>query len=295
MTAQKGSVWIRIRLGALLPLLLLLYVPYQLLYYPRLPVVEWYSVFSEGTVGLFLLLALSLTDKLHEQPRLYWLLLTGFSLLLFSTATDVLDEFVRQPGWITIVFEDLLQLFGYPFVIAALYHWHALNRQWQETLQHQVVTDYLTGALNRRGFIDTLEQELLRSRRYSSPLSLIWFDLDRFKQVNDRYGHHVGDEVLHATARQTEDLIRQVDIFARMGGEEFCILLPETSLEGAVDVAEKLRRAFEQCDCSGEVRITASFGVGEYRPGEDGEQMLKRVDGALYRAKKEGRNRVISE
>jgi diguanylate cyclase (GGDEF)-like protein len=194
-----------------------------------------------------------------------------------------------------MVLEDMLQLFGYPIVVAGLFQWHALNRRWQEQLQQQVVTDYLTGVLNRRGFMDIFEQEVTRSRRYNSPLSLIWFDLDRFKQVNDRYGHHVGDEVLHATARQTEDLLRQVDIFARMGGEEFCILLPETALPGALDVAEKLRQAFEQCDCSGEVGITASFGVGEYRPGEDGEQLLKRVDNALYRAKDEGRNRVVSE
>lgn len=282
-------------IGSLLPLLLIIYIPYQLLTYPKVGSIEWYSVISEGTVTLFVLFALILTEKMNRERQLYMPFLLGFTALLYSGVTDVLDEFIAQPEWVTVLLEDMLQLIGFPLVVFGLFRWSTMNAKLQTELQYQAVTDYLTGALNRRGFMDQFEQEVVRSKRYGSPLSLIWFDLDQFKMVNDRYGHQTGDEVLRLTSKQTKDHIRVVDTLGRMGGEEFCIMMPETRLDGAAEVAEKLRTAFESCECSGDIQITASFGVAEYRPGENPDTLLKRVDDALYRAKHNGRNRIVRE
>jgi diguanylate cyclase (GGDEF)-like protein len=279
-----------IRLGSIFPLLLLIYVPYQLLFYPRIAQVDWYSVFSEGFVALIIMLALILSDKLYQQRFLYRPLIFGFSALLVSGITDLLDEFLLQPIWITTLFEDLPQVLGYPAVVFGLYRWNRYHLQLHEELQQQVITDYLTGILNRRGFMEKFETEIQRSQRYGSALSLIWFDLDKFKEVNDQFGHHVGDEVLRLISKEAAGVIRKVDIFSRMGGEEFCVLMPQTELDGALEVAEKLRRAFEECKCPGGITITASFGVAVHLPGEGPDHFLKRADNALYRSKEEGRN-----
>lgn len=290
MENARKAIWENIRIGSVFPLLLLIYVPYQLLFYPRITQIDWYSVFSEGFVTLIIMLALTLSDKLYEQRFLYWPLIFGFSALLVSGITDLLDEFLLQPVWVTTLFEDLPQILGYPAVVFGLYRWNRHHQQLQEELQQQVITDYLTGILNRRGFMERFEIEIQRSQRYGSALSLIWFDLDKFKEVNDQFGHHVGDEVLRLISQVAEGVIRKVDIFARMGGEEFCVLMPQTNLNGALEVAEKLRHAFEECNCPGGITITASFGVAEHLPGEGADHFLKRADNALYRSKEEGRN-----
>jgi diguanylate cyclase (GGDEF)-like protein len=285
-----------IRRGVSLPylLLLLLYIVYQIVTYPHLKAVEWYSVLSEGFVASLLLVALVLVEKLHTYRRAYWPMLIGFGSLLFSTVTDVLDEFLQQPTAITIVGEDMLQLVGMMAIVIGLYQWSNLNRHLQQRLRQQAITDYLTGCLNRRGFMTSIEHEAKIAARYHNPLTLIWFDLDRFKLINDQYGHYAGDELLRDIARLTRQRLRDADIFARMGGEEFCILMSETPLAGALEVAEKLRAAFANREGS-EIEVTASFGVGELYDGETPEHFLNRVDGALYRAKEKGRNRIEAE
>ncbi len=288
-TARKALLE-DIRIGSVFPLLLLIYVPYQLLFYPRIASVDWYSVFAEGFVALIIAIALTLSDKLHQQRAIYLPLMIGFTSLLVSSITDVLDEFLVQPKWVTTLFEDLPQIIGYPAVVFGLYRWNRYHRVLEEELQFQVITDYLTGILNRRGFMDRFESEIQISQRYGNALSLIWFDLDKFKEVNDQFGHHVGDEVLRLISQEAQKVIRRVDIFSRMGGEEFCVLMPQTKLDGALEVAEKLRSAFEQCKCPGGISITASFGVAEHLPGEGSDHFLKRADNALYRSKEEGRN-----
>lgn len=288
-TARKALLE-NIRLGSVFPLLLLIYVPYQLLLYPRITEIDWYSVFAEGFVTLIIMLALTLSDKLYAQRFIYRPLIFGFSALLVSLITDLLDEFLVQPVWVTTLFEDLPQILGYPAVVFGLYRWNRYHTELHEELQQQVITDYLTGILNRRGFMERFETEIRLSQRYGSSLSLIWFDLDKFKEVNDQFGHHVGDEVLRLISNEAESVIRQVDVFARMGGEEFCVLMPQTKLDGALEVAEKLRHAFENCSCPGDITITASFGVAEHLPGETADYFLKRVDNALYRSKEKGRN-----
>ncbi len=155
--------------------------------------------------------------------------------------------------------------------------------------------DPLTGAYNRRYFKGRMEEEIERAKRTGRPFSLIMFDIDKFKDINDNYGHEVGDLTLKKVARTVKDRIRKSDIFCRWGGEEFLILLPETTLDGAVKLAEDLRERISQIEIPGGERITASFGVTEYRPGDTPRDIRIRVDSLLYRSKASGRNRITAE
>jgi len=162
-----------------------------------------------------------------------------------------------------------------------------------DRLTRKASTDALTGALNRHGFGEAAEAELLRAQRYQRKLSMIMFDLDHFKAVNDRHGHAVGDRVLQEAARLVDQNLRLADVFARWGGEEFIILAPETSAGEAECLAEKLRQLFHEARAEGLPRFTASFGVAAHEPGDDAASLAKRADRALYQAKQGGRDRVV--
>jgi diguanylate cyclase (GGDEF)-like protein len=154
-------------------------------------------------------------------------------------------------------------------------------------------TDELTGLSNRRAFNDNFYKLYSAAQRHKVALSLIMADLDKFKTVNDTFGHDVGDKVLKIFAKTLVTQIRTEDIPARWGGEEFIILLPLTLGEGAVLLANRLRRAFTAlCELELSMTVTASFGVAQLLDAEDGEAFIKRADLALYKAKLEGRNRV---
>ncbi len=159
--------------------------------------------------------------------------------------------------------------------------------------------DPLTGLFNRRHMMTTLEAELDRSNRISSPFALVMVDLDHFKKVNDTYGHQQGDVVLKSTSWEIQEQLRQYDSASRFGGEEFVLLLPETSLEEAVNVAERLRQAISKIQFSGSVadlKITASLGVAAipHKKIKTTEDLIRHADIALYQAKNNGRNRVES-
>ena len=166
-------------------------------------------------------------------------------------------------------------------------------------LQEQSSRDPLTGTYNRRIFKERLVIELERFHRYKSPFSIIYFDVDYFKKVNDTYGHDAGDKALKGIAASTGSILRKVDMLARYGGEEFVVLLYETDIEQSVRVAEKLRTLIEQAEFEyrGQiVPVTISLGVTSARENdESGDAILARADSYLYRAKNEGRNRVISD
>ena len=156
--------------------------------------------------------------------------------------------------------------------------------------------DPLTSLLNRRGFIEEAEAELLRFGRTGREPSLIMGDLDNFKEFNDQNGHACGDYVLQEVARLLSDQVRNMDELARWGGEEFILLLPEISSEGAAHVAEKLRLiiGYHRFEYDGrELSVTMTFGVSTFREGETREKGIARADAALYRGKKAGRNRVV--
>ncbi len=153
-------------------------------------------------------------------------------------------------------------------------------------------TDSLTAIANRREFSTLLEKELERANRYGTPLSILMYDIDFFKRVNDTYGHDVGDSVLKELTALVKKHIRTVDIVARWGGEEFMIMMPQSDGTAAVDAAEKLRNEVAQHLFTHVGTMTVSFGVTSFAPDDNSTTLLKRVDDALYQAKENGRNRV---
>jgi diguanylate cyclase (GGDEF)-like protein/PAS domain S-box-containing protein len=164
-------------------------------------------------------------------------------------------------------------------------------------LEELARTDPLISMFNRRHFFDLARREIERSRRSGKPLSIILFDLDHFKKINDTYGHPAGDEVLQHVAEHCQAALRFEDILARYGGEEFIVLLPETGLEPAEVVAERLRQVVETAPftvCGQNVTITISLGVAGLPPGKETtiEELLSLADSALYISKQSGRNRV---
>jgi diguanylate cyclase (GGDEF)-like protein len=167
-------------------------------------------------------------------------------------------------------------------------------KQTLEQLERQARIDFLTNIYNRMMFNELLEAELRRAGRYSSDLSLIMFDLDHFKGINDTYGHAMGDHVLKEVARLVADNIRVHDVLARWGGEEFMVLTPRTVLGQVVVLADKLRSLCEAHDFGNGLHVTASFGVTQFQTDDTLDSFTGRADAALYVAKGNGRNRVES-
>lgn len=173
------------------------------------------------------------------------------------------------------------------------------RRELQAQLQRQVQTDYLTGLATRRHFMQQAQAEVVRAQRYGTALSLCMLDLDHFKAINDRHGHQTGDRVLQRFSELCRQSLREIDIAARLGGEEFAILLPETGLEQALQVAERLRENLARSTLLSEAGVplscTTSIGVVVLNGQDDSlDSMLGRADQALYAAKTAGRNRVSS-
>ena len=199
----------------------------------------------------------------------------GSSLVLFSPpggfsaeARDVADWLAVQAG---IAFE---------------------NARLHQVVQQQALTDELTGLANRRHFMVRLETELSRARRSGSPVAVLLSDLDDFKRVNDRFGHRAGDEVLKAFGRAVRRCVREVDVAARLGGEEFAVLLTETDSGGARRFAERLRSEFRNEEGLPD-RVTASFGISSYPVSGSAEELLVDADVCLYQAKARGKDSIV--
>jgi len=166
------------------------------------------------------------------------------------------------------------------------------NAQLRTRVTHLATVDPLTGVPNRRHGEQLLELEIRRSRRYKVPAALIGFDIDRFKAINDQFGHPVGDAALRAVAESTQALLRTSDVLVRSGGEEFMIIAPHTSAIDAFKMAEKIRLAIANTDIAGCDRLTVSMGVAQLADQESADSLMTRVDAALGRAKRAGRNCV---
>lgn len=169
------------------------------------------------------------------------------------------------------------------------------QKRLEQELQQAALKDPLTGLWNRRQFLHLIHSAHAQAQRYGQVYSLLLIDVDHFKDINDQHGHHKGDEGLILLAKTLESRVRDSDAVCRWGGEEFVILLPLTSLEGAVFMAESLRKTIEQISQPDFPRLTVSIGVTQCRCDEDTDAIFKRADEALYRAKFSGRNKVESE
>ena len=181
---------------------------------------------------------------------------------------------------------------------AALEKWRRMQQGKAdlEELERLANFDSLTRLYNRRAILRRLEDQIKHASRYKEELSVIMLDIDHFKNVNDHYGHLTGDDVLENVATLVRQSLRDTDRAGRYGGEEFVIILPKTNLSAALYVAERIREAIEAAEMKapeGDVfTITVSQGLCSYEPGEDEQCLISRADGALYRAKESGRNRV---
>lgn len=172
----------------------------------------------------------------------------------------------------------------------------ARNRELQlkiAEIEHISNTDPLTQIGNRKKFEEQLIHEKSRSDRYGHPLSIAMFDIDFFKHINDTFGHDAGDRVLKKLADFVSANIRDIDFFARWGGEEFVLVFPDIALAGAINCAEKLRELIAEHEFETGVKITCSFGVTAYHAGDEIEDLFGRIDNALYQAKNSGRNQVV--
>ena len=213
----------------------------------------------------------------------------GFPLIVGGTAMGVLG--IRPTG--ETFGPDRRRIIE---AAAALLAVSVKNAQLFREVKENSVKDALTGCFTRGHALDVIDAELRRARRSQTPVSMIMFDLDHFKVVNDRYGHLCGDAVLGAVGKRMKEVLRGSDLKCRYGGEEFLVLLPETPLQGARRVADTLRREIAErpVPWAGEaLNITASFGLAQTLPGEVNVQgLIARADQALYRAKDDGRNCV---
>ena len=175
---------------------------------------------------------------------------------------------------------------------------HIELKKAKEKLLMMAVTDELTGLFNRRYFMNRLNQEFERVKRYESAFTFIMIDIDHFKRINDIHGHLAGDSALKNAADILKKALRLTDTVGRIGGEEFAILLPETEIDHGVEIAERLRRKIDESELryeSAKLKLTISAGISDsVLSDETADSILKRADTALYRAKEEGRNRVFS-
>lgn len=161
-------------------------------------------------------------------------------------------------------------------------------------LERLATTDPLTGLFNRRTFLERGEQCQLNAQRYGTPYSMVIIDIDHFKSINDRFGHDRGDQVLKTVVQRIQAGLRETDTLARWGGGEFIVLSPQSTCEGTILLAERLRQSLAESPLETVGQVTASFGVAGYVAGDNLDTLVKRVDAGLYAAKHAGRNRVCS-
>jgi diguanylate cyclase len=212
------------------------------------------------------------TDKTHQAKIQY----RDKTFIMTVTASNIMQAH-QESGLVSILMADVTE-----------------QELYKKELEHITIHDELTGLRNRHYFNQRIDEEIQRSQRYQNPLSLISFDIDHFKQVNDTYGHDVGDLVLKKVSRECLPYIRETDALCRVGGEEFMVIMPETKLEDAVAIAERLRMAIQNMSLSNlELPVTISLGVVELSHVENFALLYKRADQALYAAKDQGRNCVV--
>jgi diguanylate cyclase (GGDEF)-like protein len=208
----------------------------------------------------------------------------------YETSFRAVDGSERTVAWSNSIFHEER---GTDFCIIS----SGIDITDRKALERELIraasTDKLTTLINRQELDEVISRERERAIRYNRPLSLIMFDIDHFKRINDTHGHLIGDSVLKELASVAQANLRTNESLGRWGGEEFMIVLPETPIEGARLAAEKLRCIFEINEFAGIKALTASFGVTEYGNRETIDRLIQRVDDALYAAKQEGRNRVV--
>ncbi len=212
----------------------------------------------------------------------------GWLLINLYSGASLVDEIKQNVG----LYSYLLFVTVFVFIMFGIF----VGRK-EELISMYAVRDTLTGIYNLRYYSERLNNEISSAKRYHTPLSLIYFDLDHFKKVNDEFGHPAGDEVLRQVTKAITNISRVNDIFARVGGEEFVLLLPRSTLANALADAERIRQTIQALTIpinnKPDLKITISLGVVTLIEGETASDFYKRADQNLYLAKEQGRNRVV--
>ncbi len=248
---------------------------------------EYFKVTSEKLVGQSFLNFIP--EKERDVLKRQYMSLTPQNPIIIGTNKAILNGKTKWLEWRKrAIFDQQGQVLKYQVVGVDITE----RKLAEEKIHFFATTDSLTGIFNRREFTRLLENEMERAQRYDTSFSLIMYDLDNFKWVNDTFGHDVGDDVLRTITELVTKSIRSVDLTGRWGGDEFMVLMPQSDLAAATNVAEKLGQVISQHSLNKAGKITASFGVTVFSPQDDSDSLLKRVDDALYKAKKFGRNRV---
>lgn len=231
-------------------------------------------------------------ESTRSGKLVLWQSILGVPIRWRDELLGVLGVLSFQPGAFMQGDVELIELFATQAAVAII------NARLYTTVEHLATVDELTGAFNRRGLLDLGYREIERARRFGHALSALFIDLDRFKAINDRFSHELGDRVLREVARRIAASVRDIDVVARYGGEEFVVLLIETDARGALEVAERMRAAVAGIAVpvvGGPARVTISVGVATLRPDvTELELLVRRADQAMYLAKQAGRDRVVA-
>lgn len=251
----------------------------------------WRKTLGYGTDEIF---RLNVIDIIHPEQRprcreMFRRIIAGEKVEKIETA------FLAKDGRKVLVAGNASCKYaeGKPLYTRGIFHDITERKELELRLRSMATTDELTGAYNRRMFDEILCKQMSRAERQGEPLSMVMLDIDHFKKINDNFGHVAGDEVLRSLAALLRENIRDMDFFARWGGEEFIILLPATPPEAARHLAERLRHIVAGHGFGQVGPVTISLGVARYRQGEPREALLRRADESLYDAKRTGRNKVV--
>ena len=253
---------------------------------PRIAILDWMMPVHNGV---------QICERLYKrenEPFVYTILLTSRSEhehMVYALDNGA-HNFQTKPA-------NPQELHSYINVGVRLIEANDKLHEYATKLKVLATTDYLTGINNRRNFFELSEQQVKHATRYKRPLSVLTLDIDHFKKVNDTYGHAIGDIALKSVTDKCTELLRESDILGRIGGEEFGIVLPETTLQDAFTIAERLRKTVENTvieTTNDSFSLTISIGVATMKDGSSTvEAVIKDADDALYEAKDEGRNKVV--
>lgn len=251
------------------------------------------DVTIEGLYLSFTFLSLFIVKKLDIKN-----LFIGWSLFVYGLTIDFLDEFTKEPDLINTQIEGAVTSAGLFMIAVGIYNTVQRYRRnlrkiqnLNKDLEYQANTDPLTGLYNRRFLVRRLEEEMNRATRHERPLCAMLIDIDDFKQINDQYGHNSGDTVLQKIADLLDRAKRASDIAGRYGGDEFCIVFPDTDLTGVETVSDRLRGMMDSEEIvlpgGDRVSLKISFGAAQWDGREDLARFMDRADRALYRIKRE--------
>lgn len=314
VTLKLSLIWI-------IALITLLFVGISILFYRYDKQKHYYKGIIDNSPNIVIV---SDTQKLVSANRTFFKYFKGYkSIEEFSQKHDCICEFFKEEEGCLAAVNDGLSWIEYLIQNKIVYHrtrvkiydkeyYFAISasmldkkdnlfgiilsditeqENYKKELEVLAVKDTLTNIGNRRFFHQKLDEQIALTQRYNDPFSLIIFDIDFFKKVNDNYGHDMGDKVLVEYTKYIISMLRETDIFCRIGGEEFIVILPNTTKDKAYLLAQKLRESVENYKAV--LPITMSFGVTGYEKGDDDTSIYKRVDVALYKAKETGRNKVV--